>query len=209
MDLLFVIFALLFWFVKYEIDDYKSQKQKEIAESQRQLRDNIIDNIKAPYEIKNEIEIKVRNRDNLVWICDELNDELTDVLGHGYETRLKIFRTADPQLAFQDDGFWIIQMLLAKQGMVGSPEVYSGFYLGDGMYAEKNVKYCHHIERLLTKNAKFGNAYLTLYVRPKIYSVKEGYFYSIYMNSMDFFYNLFPYKDSDMMTKGRLWHDSS
>lgn len=60
-------------------------------------------------------------------VFDELNEELTAVYGEDYISKVKIRKTRAPSIQYSDDGYWICQLLLAKQGKVGICEVSSGY----------------------------------------------------------------------------------
>lgn len=209
MGIFFIIFAIIFWAALYSVDKYKTKKAENLKESQFSLQENMRKELAAPKEMIDATYSKIYYEADYKTVFDELNEELTEVYGEDYISKVKIRKRREPLVQYFDDGYWICQLLLAKQGKVGICEVSSGYYLGDHIYAQRNIKYCQQIEKLLKRNVLFGKAYMGLYLTPKRYSIKEEYQFPINMNSMNFLFNLQSFADQDIVAKGKAWEDSS
>ena len=209
MGIFFIIFAIIFWAALYSIDKCKAKKAESLKESQFSLQENMRKELVASKEVMDAVYSKIYYGADCTAVFDELNEELTLVYGEDYIPKVKIRKTREPSIQYSDDGYWICQLLLAKQGKVGICEVSSGYYLGDHIYAQRNIKYCQQIEKLLKRNVLFGKAYMGLYLTPKRYSIKEEYQFPINMNSMNFLFNLQSFADQDIVAKGKAWEDIS
>lgn len=204
MELFFIIFAVIFWAIKFSVEKYNTEKYNQIKESQSHLQNQMHLRLKASKEMTDKVLSDVYDTYNQGDIIKLLSNELTAIYGQDYKAKINIHKT-EASIQYIDDGYWICQLLLARQGKVGICEVISGYYLGDSSFAQRNIKYCQQIEKLLRENVTIGNAFIRLYLTPKRYSMKEDYQYPTSMNSMNFLFNLQQYITEDIATKGSVW----